>query len=480
MSPVARRARRERVDGARRSPRRCRDGARFAGACGGRRRVARLDARRARSQRRSVLSCVPPMAGACRRSSTSCPAAEWDEREAHDLYGLRFDGHEPLRALVAHPQDPARWTIPVERRGRARGGGRPDPRRRDRVRATSASTSSASASCSLDPRLFYKHRGLERAAEGQAPDDGLAYARRACGACAVDQHGRLRARRRGARSACGRTATCAARARSLLELERLYNHLNDIGAICAGVGFAPGTMAFAALKERAQRLNRALAGPSLPVRLGRRRPPARSTFDCAAADTARGDAARAARRRRHGLARARVRRLAAGAARRRRRARSRRRRSGSAPVGPAARAAGVRARRPRATARACGTAASRRAAPRVADRRRRRPAASCARSSCEATCELLDELLSHARSRPDAARIGRAAPRHRRRRASRARAGRRSASSSWRTTASRGCTCAPAHTRTGPRWPTPPPGNLLPDFPLINKSFELCYACVDR
>ena len=23
-------------------------------------------------------------------------------------------------------------------------------------------------------------------------------------------------------------------------------------------------------------------------------------------------------------------------------------------------------------------------------------------------------------------------------------------------------------------------GNLIPDFPLINKSFELCYACVDR
>ena len=23
-------------------------------------------------------------------------------------------------------------------------------------------------------------------------------------------------------------------------------------------------------------------------------------------------------------------------------------------------------------------------------------------------------------------------------------------------------------------------GNLVPDFPLINKSFELCYACTDR
>ena len=33
-----------------------------------------------------------------------------------------------------------------------------------------------------------------------------------------------------------------ARARTVLvELERLYNHLNDIGAACAGVGFALGT-----------------------------------------------------------------------------------------------------------------------------------------------------------------------------------------------------------------------------------------------
>ena len=42
------------------------------------------------------------------------------------------------------------------------------------------------------------------------------------------------------------------------------------------------------------------------------------------------------------------------------------------------------------------------------------------------------------------------------------------------------CTCAPAPTPTGRRSRTPSAGNLLPDFPLINKSFELCYACVDR
>ena len=41
------------------------------------------------------------------------------------------------------------------------------------------------------------------------------------------------------------------------------------------------------------------------------------------------------------------------------------------------------------------------------------------------------------------------------------------------------------HLRTGSyaNWPVlahAAADNLLPDFPLINKSFELCYACVDR
>jgi Ni,Fe-hydrogenase III large subunit len=42
-----------------------------------------------------------------------------------------------------------------------------------------------------------------------------------------------------------------------------------------------------------------------------------------------------------------------------------------------------------------------------------------------------------------------------------------------------------AHLRTGSyaNWPVLAHvvrDNLLPDFPLINKSFELCYACADR
>ncbi len=88
---------------------------------------------------------------------------------------------------------------------------------------------------------------------------GCAYAQRACAACAVTN---TVAYAQACESALGLAPDRhLRRARTLLlELERLYNHLNDISAICAGVGFAPGAMAFAALKERAQRLNQRLTG----------------------------------------------------------------------------------------------------------------------------------------------------------------------------------------------------------------------------
>jgi Ni,Fe-hydrogenase III large subunit len=111
----------------------------------------------------------------------------------------------------------------------------------------------------LDARLFYKHRGLERAAEGHRPDEGLAFAQRACAACAVSNSV---AYAHAWEDALGLAPTNElSRIRTiLLELERLWSHLNDIAAICAGVGFAAGNNSFAALTERARRLNAALTG----------------------------------------------------------------------------------------------------------------------------------------------------------------------------------------------------------------------------
>ena len=93
----------------------------------------------------------------------------------------------------------------------------------------------------LEARLFYTHRGIEKLAEGRTPDQALPLAERLCGACALSH----------ATAFCQAIESLAdaeippraSWARTvLLELERLYNHLGDAGNICAGTGFAVGTM----------------------------------------------------------------------------------------------------------------------------------------------------------------------------------------------------------------------------------------------
>jgi Respiratory-chain NADH dehydrogenase, 30 Kd subunit len=186
------------------------------------------------------------------------PAAAWDEREAHDLYGWAFAGHERPRPLVDHAAPAAGWAARLEGRDAYRLAVGPIHAgiiESGHFRFTVA----GERVLHLDLRLFYKHRGLEAAAEGHHHADAIAYAQRACGADAVTN---AVAYAQACESALGLwPAPELRRARTLLlELERLYNHLNDISAVCAGVGFAPGTMLFAALKERAQRLNAALCG----------------------------------------------------------------------------------------------------------------------------------------------------------------------------------------------------------------------------
>jgi RNA polymerase sigma factor (sigma-70 family) len=73
------------------------------------------------------------------------------------------------------------------------------------------------------------------------------------------QRRRLRDSGRAGPRPAGDAAARPARA-LLLELERTWNHLNDIAAVCAGVGMAAGNAWFLALTERARRLNATLTG----------------------------------------------------------------------------------------------------------------------------------------------------------------------------------------------------------------------------
>jgi Ni,Fe-hydrogenase III large subunit len=400
------------------------------------------------------------------------PAADWDEREAHDLHGLGFEGHEPLRALAAHPQDPAAWMTPVHGDG---------------VHEVAVGPIHAGVIESghfrfhvvgerilaLDARLFYKHRGLERAAQGRAPDDGLAYAQRACAACCVTNGVAYAQAVEEARGLWPDRDLRVART-VLLELERLYNHLHDIGALCAGVGFAPGTMAFAVLKDRAQRVNEQLCGHRF---LFRTVAVGRGAWAC---DAASADAACATIRELRADAAAAWRDLEFTA--------SLQARLGGVGVldhdaalrlgasGPAARASGVRAdvrgESPRLWYGDFLPAAPRDATGDVAARLALRAL------ELETTFELLDEQLARPvvagttsrTTAPGALGIGRVeSPR----------------GATLAAVELTGDRVARMHLRTGSYANWPPlahaaVGNLLPDFPLINKSFELCYACVDR
>jgi len=111
----------------------------------------------------------------------------------------------------------------------------------------------------LDARLFYTHRGIEKSIEGKTLEEGLLFAERICGTCTVSH----------AASYCQAAETItgteitkkAAYLRSFaLEMERLYNHIGDLGNIGAGIGFNFMVYQFGRLKERLQALNQKLTG----------------------------------------------------------------------------------------------------------------------------------------------------------------------------------------------------------------------------
>ena len=400
------------------------------------------------------------------------PAAAWDEREAADLYGVRFDGHEPLRPLVEHDLDLRHWTVPV----------RGDDAYQVAVGPIHAGVIESGhfrfhvvgdKILHVDARLFYKHRGLERAAEGQSLEEGRAYAQRACGACAVSNSV---AYAHACESVLGlRPAAELARVRTiLLELERAWSHLNDIAAVCAGAGLAAGNTFFAALTERARRVNEQLTGHRFlfdSVQVGG----SALTVDAMSVAAAREELASIAADSKSGWRELlfnssfqdRLPDIGVVTAKDAR---------ALGAVGPAARASGVaedvRAISGLLAYDGFAAVAPRRVAGDVQSRLEQRAV------ELLQTFELLDTLLDR-QIEPSAAE-----PHDQLR-----------AIGLGLVESPRGATlCAVEqvagriermHLRTGSyaNWPVvahAAAGNLLPDFPLINKSFELCYACADR
>lgn len=214
--------------------------------------------------------------------SRALPAALWDEREAKDLFGITPEGHPDPRRLVLHEAFPAGyhplrkdapWEVPPAPPGSherhyvpvvAHGAGvyqlpvgpihagviEPGHFRFSAVGETVLH---------LDARLFYTHRGVERLAEGRTFERALAIVERSCGVCTVTHA--LAFSRAVERLSGVAPSPRAARLRALAaELERLYNHVGDLGNMCAGIAFNPGASQLGWLKERLLRVNESLTG----------------------------------------------------------------------------------------------------------------------------------------------------------------------------------------------------------------------------
>jgi Ni,Fe-hydrogenase III large subunit/Ni,Fe-hydrogenase III component G len=204
-------------------------------------------------------------------------AADWYEREAQELFGLVPVGHPSAHPLVLHGMRPSIHPLrkdvaadidlsPVRRTvaapelplgllevpvGPIHAGIIEPGHFRFRMHGEEVEH--------LDVTLFYTHRGLEKRAEGEPVTTAMALAQQACGMCTVS-HAWSYAQ--AVEQIMGLEIPLYAQLVRMLvaELERLYNHVADVGNVCAGVGFAAGAMQGAALKERLLRLNQLATG----------------------------------------------------------------------------------------------------------------------------------------------------------------------------------------------------------------------------
>ncbi|MEU1629184.1 NADH-quinone oxidoreductase subunit C [Streptomyces sp. NPDC020096] len=114
----------------------------------------------------------------------------------------------------------------------------------------------------LKARLWFVHKGIEKLFEGRTPEQGLPLAERISGDTAV---GHALAYCQAVEEA---TSTVvpeqAQRARAmLLELERLHNHITDIGALCNDVGHGILNAHAGRIREQLLRLGEQITGHRL-------------------------------------------------------------------------------------------------------------------------------------------------------------------------------------------------------------------------
>ncbi|MBX3341525.1 MAG: NADH-quinone oxidoreductase subunit C [Nitrospira sp.] len=206
-------------------------------------------------------------------------AAKWYEREIRDLFGLIPVGHPDMRRLVRHEHWPKgmhplkkefAWDQVLERAQgeyafrKIHGDGVFEipvgPIHAGIIEPGHFRFSVAGEPIlQLEVRHFWKHRGVEKLFEQQRLTEAVPLAERVSGDTSV---GHSLAYCQAVETLLGMTVPPRARyLRSLfLELERLHNHIGDVGAICNDTAYALAHAHCGRLKEQLMQLNDGLTG----------------------------------------------------------------------------------------------------------------------------------------------------------------------------------------------------------------------------
>jgi len=204
------------------------------------------------------------------------------EREMHDLFGIAPLGHPFLRPLVLHQHWPAGWHPMLHDAGTApamRTDAEPFPFVAVEGPGVYEIPVGPVHAGLIEPghfrfsvvgetilkmkaRLWFVHRGIEKLFEGREPTDGVVLAERISGDTSV---GHNLAYCLAVEEASGvELPDEAARLRALLlELERIYNHIADVGALYNDVGYGIAAARALTLRERLLRLNAEVTGHRL-------------------------------------------------------------------------------------------------------------------------------------------------------------------------------------------------------------------------
>jgi Ni,Fe-hydrogenase III large subunit/Ni,Fe-hydrogenase III component G len=230
----------------------------------------------------TVLVSVPAAAPSFASLATRSFAASRFEREVHDLFGLVPSGHPDLRRLALHQYWPEGYH-PLRRDAVPRtdfvDAGQPFPFRRVEGEGIFEITVGpvhagiiepghfrfsveGETIVNLETRLGFVHKGTEKLFEGLALDRAAVLAERISGDTSLG-HALAFCQAVEALAGCP-TPLEARRLRvALLELERLYNHVGDVGMIINDTGFAFGHAHCFRIREELLRLNERLTGHRL-------------------------------------------------------------------------------------------------------------------------------------------------------------------------------------------------------------------------